>query len=162
MDNVAILLFAGILSCLIWGTNAQASEFSSSVHCLAKTMYHEARGQDTVGQVAVADVVMNRVNDKRFPDTICKVIYQAKYDSRGHVLLHQCQFSWYCDGKADVEKNLIVYTKLVRLAFIMLYDKSNRIDITDGSIFYHNKSVHPYWAVYQKKTVTIGNHVFYK
>ena len=74
---------------------------SSDVHCLAENIYHEARGESTAGKMAVALVTLNRVEDKRFPNTVCGVVKQTKYYPSGRIDLHSCQFSWYCDGKSD-------------------------------------------------------------
>ena len=88
----------------------------ASAHCLALNIYHEARSQGTAGIFGVTAVVLNRVNDERFPNTICEVVYQGptreswktkKYknlpvDERIYYpIRNKCQFSWYCDGKND-------------------------------------------------------------
>ena len=79
-----------------------------SIECLAMNMYHEARGQGTAGLLAVSSVVMNRVADERFPNTICGVIKQAqtrpswKDKNKMIPIRDKCQFSWFCDGKTDV------------------------------------------------------------
>ena len=93
---------------------------SASAQCLALNVYHEARGQGTAGLFGVTAVVLNRVNDSRFPNTICGVIYQGptreSWKTRIHKNLptedriyypikHKCQFSWYCDGKDDTPYN---------------------------------------------------------
>ena len=81
---------------------------AEALMCMALNIYHEARNQSIVGQVAVAEVVMNRVEDSRFPDTICEVVKQAvTYKNTDKPVLHKCQFSWYCDGQKD-EPDLIV------------------------------------------------------
>ena len=75
---------------------------AEALMCMALNIYHEARNQSMVGQVAVAEVVMNRVEDSRFPDTICEVVKQAvTYKNTDKPVLHKCQFSWYCDGQKD-------------------------------------------------------------
>ena len=70
--------------------------------CLALNVYHEARDQPFIGQVAVAQVVMNRVKDERYPDDVCGVVKQGltySWDT-DYPVLNRCQFSWYCDGKS--------------------------------------------------------------
>ena len=75
---------------------------AEALMCMALNIYHEARNQSMVGQVAVGEVVMNRVEDSRFPDTICEVVKQAvTYKNTDKPVLHKCQFSWYCDGQKD-------------------------------------------------------------
>lgn len=165
-----ILIILGIIFVLLLGNpdNAQANgpnkSFSHQVHCMATNLYHEARNQPELGQRAVASVVMNRVNDSRFPDTVCKVVYQAAHDNNGNPIRHSCQFSWYCDGKPDdIREDLLVYTKLVKMAFyILASDKGNSADITGGSTHYHSDKVNPYWAIHKERVVQIDNHIFYR
>jgi len=76
-------------------------------HCMALNIYHEARSENMAGKFAVADVVLNRVNDRRYPDTVCGVVYQAELSEwwleqgREVPIKGRCQFSWYCDGLKD-------------------------------------------------------------
>ena len=75
--------------------------------CLALNTYHEAKNQSLVGQIATAQVVMNRVADDRYPNTVCEVVKQGhtsflKKFNKNNAIRHRCQFSWYCDGKSDV------------------------------------------------------------
>ena len=78
------------------------------ISCMADNIYFEARNQGTAGWSAVASVTLNRVQDKRFPNTVCEVVKQGptreswKQNGEFYPLKHRCQFSWYCDGKADV------------------------------------------------------------
>ncbi len=62
--------------------------------CLARTIYWEARGQETVALEAVASIVINRLNHEEFPNTICTVVKQGHEQGA-------CQFSWWCDGRSD-------------------------------------------------------------
>ena len=79
-----------------------------SLTCLAKNVYFEARNQSIVSQLAVSEVVMNRVQDENFPNTVCGVIYEAQHSTwykekmnKVVPIKNRCQFSWYCDGKPD-------------------------------------------------------------
>ena len=80
-------------------------------YCMAQNIYFEAANQSFAGKIAVGHVVINRVEDLQFPNDVCGVIYQAKtkVNWKGNVvpIRNQCQFSWYCDGLSDEEKNLI-------------------------------------------------------
>ena len=69
--------------------------------CMVANLYHEARGEGFAGMYAVAMVVLNRVQDKRYPDTVCGVVQQGPVNSNGLPKRHKCQFSWWCDGKSD-------------------------------------------------------------
>ena len=102
----------------------------SEIECLAQNIYHEARSESTAGRMAVALVTLNRVNDKRFPDSICGVVKQTKYYPSGNIDLHSCQFSWYCDGKPDTIKDEKCYKDILLIAEVMYtYDTE---DFTEG------------------------------
>ena len=95
-------------------------EANNDVHCLAEYIYHEARGESTAGKMAVALVTLNRVKDKRFPDTICSVVKQTKFYPSGRIDLHSCQFSWYCDGKSDKPRDKKCWDDALLIAEVML------------------------------------------
>ena len=135
--------------------------------CLALNTYHEAKNQSMVGQIAVAEVVMNRVQDERFPNSICEVVKQGPTrpswedpDKRIPVK-HRCQFSWYCDGKSDIPKNEKAWKLAQDYAYLVLYNRI-AIDITEGATHYHSIMVEPYWAETLNETVQITDHIFYK
>ena len=101
-----------IAACLLTTTVATAQDLISvkrepKSYCLAQNIYYEARGSSRADQMAVSDVVLNRVKDSRSPNTICDVVYQGKQrpswkDPTKMVMVrNMCQFSWYCDGKKD-------------------------------------------------------------
>ena len=140
---------------------------SRHVECLAMNIYHEARDQGTAGKLAVSAVVMNRVNDKRFPNTVCGVVLQAHMKKSWKTGLpvpirNKCQFSWYCDGKPDEPKDKESFEKALDLSDLMLHNKIKFVDITDGALFYHADYVTPSWAKTKTKTVEIQDHIFYK
>lgn len=136
------------------------------VNCLALNMYHEARGEGTAGILAVSYVVLNRVNDSRFPDTICGVVKQGHHiktkEGTSQPIRNKCQFSWYCDGKSDQPKNKRVYDRLVSFSKYILSPDTTQIDITDGALFYHAEYVSPSWSKTKQKTAKIGVHIFYR
>ena len=135
--------------------------------CLALNTYHEAKNQSLVGQVATAQVVMNRVEDDRFPNTICEVVKQGptrpswEDPEKEYPIKHRCQFSWYCDGKPDVPKNEKAWRKAQDVAFLVIYDKI-KLDVTEGATHYHATYVRPSWAKSKKRTTRIENHIFYR
>ena len=135
--------------------------------CLALNTYHEAKNQSTVGQIATAQVVMNRVEDKRFPNTVCEVVKQGptrpswEDPNKESPIRHRCQFSWYCDGKSDVPKNEKAWRKAQDVAFLVLYDKI-KLDVTEGATHYHATYVKPAWAKTKKRTTQIEKHIFYR
>lgn len=134
------------------------------IQCLAKNIYHEARSESVTGQQAVAWVTMNRANDPRYPNSICEVVYQAKTDSAGRPLRHQCQFSWYCDGAKDVVANKERWQQAVEIAEQVLHHWGKSPDPTVGAVMYHATWMEqrPFWAESYTRVVRIDNHVFYK
>ena len=130
--------------------------------CLAVGIYHEARGEGNAGMAAVANVVINRVHDPRWPDTICEVLSEGptlKWDANAP-LRDRCQFSFYCDGKSDVPKNQKSFAQAVRIAEEQWYSYGLSLDITEGATYYHTTSIDPKWPY--KYILTINNHKFYK
>ena len=135
--------------------------------CLALNTYHEAKNQSMIGQIATAQVVMNRVEDRRFPNTVCEVVKQGptrpswEDPNKEYPIRHRCQFSWYCDGKSDVPKNEKAWRKAQDVAFLVLYDKI-KLDVTEGATHYHATYVKPAWAKTKKRTTQIEKHIFYR
>ncbi|WP_157879262.1 cell wall hydrolase [Pararhodospirillum photometricum] len=125
--------------------------------CLALNDYWEARGESLRGRVAVAQVVLNRARDPRFPKTLCEVIA----DERGSGL-HGCQFSWFCDGRSDVPTDTAAWRSSVLLALSVLRRDNAINDPSGGAIWYHNTKVRPDWSRRVERTVRIGGHIFYK
>ena len=130
--------------------------------CLALNTYHEAKNQSMIGQVATAQVVMNRVADSRYPNTVCEVVKQGpKYKGSDVPVRHKCQFSWFCDGKDDTHKNEKAWRKAQDVAFLVIYDKI-KLDVTEGATHYHATYVRPSWAKTKKRTTRIEKHIFYR
>jgi len=125
--------------------------------CLSKNIYFESRNQSHLGQIAVAQVVLNRVDDMRYPDSICKVVTQGYEPGR-----RDCQFSWFCDGLSDDPKNeeLWFQSQMRAAEALQMYD--NGLDITDGSTHYHSTKVSPRWAPTLYKVMRIDDHIFYR
>ena len=162
----ADLIVVGLL--LFSPANATEMKSDGSAECLALNMYHEARGQGSAGLLGVSSVVLNRVKDKRFPNTICEVIEQGptreswKKNGVFFPIRHKCQFSWWCDGRSDYPKDLDTYQRLLTIAKSIVYNKVSFIDITDGALFYHADYVTPGWAKTKQRTVEIEDHIFYR
>ncbi|AZN70018.1 cell wall hydrolase [Georhizobium profundi] len=123
--------------------------------CLATGIYFEARGEKSRGQAAVAQVILNRVRNPAYPDTVCDVVYQNQH------MLNRCQFSFACDGVPDVISDRRAY----RLA------KDVALAVTAGKIFlpevassthYNATYVHPKWAQSMERMTQIGKHIFYR
>ena len=138
-----------------------------SVVCLAKNAYFEARNQSILSQIAVSQVVMNRVQHQDFPNTVCGVVYEAQLSkwykeklNKEVPLKDRCQFSWYCDGKADIIRDQDAYELALAVAHQVLsgYDM---VDVTKGALWYHATYVRPYWAKEKLYTVKHEDHIFY-
>ena len=140
------------------------------VDCLAKNIYFEARDQIVKGQIAVALVTINRVNSKRFPNSICKVVKQAKYRN-GKLVRNKCHFSWFCDGLSDRPKDKIAWKVARTIAKAILEQPGVHLkrfgerwkvnDFLNGATHYHREDVDPYWNRKMLKVATIGKHIFY-
>jgi len=138
------------------------------VECLALNIYHEARGSIFVDRAAVTDVVLNRVQDTRYPNTVCGVVQQGRI-SKWHLentgkrvpVKHKCQFSWYCDGRSDKPHDKESWEHSKYLAYNMYYYDEYR-GITEGATHYHATYVNPDWASHFQIVGRIGNHVYYR
>ncbi len=122
--------------------------------CLAEALYFEARGESVRGQFAVAEVIMNRVESGRFPDTLCGVINQ------GTGKRYQCQFTYTCDGHKEVINEKRAYERVSKVARAALDGIAKKM--TAGATHYHTKAVRPSWSRVYKETARIGVHIFYK
>ena len=133
------------------------------LNCMALNIYHEARGESDIGRLAVANVTMNRVNHRRYPDTICGVVQQGIHYTnwKGNRMpkRHKCQFSWYCDGKADTVFENRAWANSLDLALEVMMGMHG--DITQGATHYYNPDkADPSWAQQYAMTAQHGNHVF--
>lgn len=122
--------------------------------CLSEALYFEARGESLVGQLAVAEVILNRVDHRKFPGSVCSVIGQ------GSERKNRCQFSYKCDGRKEVFSEPKAYDRVGKIARIMLDGKQR--ELTKGATFYHTTSVRPRWAKKFTRTAQIGVHLFYR
>lgn len=133
----------------------------NEIECLALNIYFETRAVSLADAIAVSDVVMNRINSARYPNTVCEVVKQGHQDSQGNMLRHKCQFSWYCDGKSDTPKNYEAWERSVTVAYDM-YVNRTYIGITEGSTHYHANYVSPIWSKQLQRITRVGSHIFYR
>ncbi len=153
-----------------------AEEDRPQEYCLALNMYFESRGSSVADMAGVSDVVLNRVKDSRYPDTICEVIRQGpvreswktkkdpdlpESERVYNPIRHKCQFSWYCDGKHDLPQNQDLWHLVQNMAYLMIWEKKY-VGITEGSTHYHAEYVNPRWASGLHLTGRIGKHIFYR
>ncbi len=140
---------------LLFKGETEAEYQARQRRCLASAIYFESRGEPVRGQLAVAQVVMNRVRSSIYPDTICGVVFQGQWRRRG------CQFSFACDGHADVPRDKERWLLANKLAK----------DVTDGKVWlpeighashYHATYVAPAWRRQMNRIKRVGRHIFYR
>lgn len=124
--------------------------------CLSEALYFEARGEGAKGQVAVAEVIFQRLRSKKYPSSICGVVYQGQKSKDG------CQFSFACGKKKAVVRNEKEWNSAQMLAARILTTGVRMDDLTSRATHFHAISVSPEWADHLVKTIQIGNHVFYR
>lgn len=122
-------------------------------HCFAQALYFEARGERIKGQFAVAEVILNRMDSKDFPNSICGVVNQ------GGLRRHKCQFSYMCDGQYEIVRDRQAFNLAGKIAKIMMRGAPR--ELTTGATFYHSANVSPRWSKEFRKTASIGRHYFY-
>ncbi len=134
-----------------WLEHVGRSADTREEECLARNVYYEAGGETFSGKVAVAAVTLNRVDDPRFPKTICGVVEQR---SGG------CQFSWMCNGRGRQRPRGAAWEEARDVADILLH--VDWFDPTRGAKFFHATYVQPRWSFTKSESVQIGNHIFYR
>jgi spore germination cell wall hydrolase CwlJ-like protein len=158
---IVILLVAIIAISIIPAVkNIKVPLNETDVYCLTRNAYYEAKGDSQMSQIAVTHVVLNRMNDPKFPKKACEVIYQKNSKDANSTV---CQFSWYCDKRMMTrvidskawEQSYEAVMKAVKI----YYHKG--VDVTEGSTFYHANYVNPGWHRLERVT-SIGSHIYYK
>ena len=129
-----------------------------NVKCLAMNVYHEARGEPTLGQYAVAVVTMNRVNSTRYPSDVCQVVYQKSWVEDKHRYISA--FSWTTDDAGDIPVESEAWDKALTIAK-EVYDENGPATVKEA-MYYHADTVKPSWARNKLKIKKIGHHIFYR
>ena len=145
------------------GPNPAASPFvfngskdarSQALECLASAVYYEAGNQDTDGERAVAQVVLNRVRHPAFPASVCGVVYQGSTRATG------CQFTFTCDGSLTRQPDADGWQRAYKVAEAAL---SGYVYVPVGwATHYHADYVVPTWASSMAKNAVVGAHIFYR
>lgn len=134
-----------------------SNDSSKELTCLANNIYFEASGESRKGKIAVANVTMKRLKQKRHkkskkPETVCGVVFAHNHRA--------CAFSWTCDRYSNIppydEQSYSDSKEIAKLAL-----SGNLPDVTGGADFYHAKYVRPKWANKMRITTVIGGHIFY-
>lgn len=128
--------------------------FEAGERCLAQAVYFEARSEPPEGQLAVAQVVLNRVASPFWPDSICSVVFQGEHRR------HRCQFSFACDGLSDNPKNPDAWLLAKAVAAVAL--EARWQDLAHEATHYHADYVAPAWREAMDPTAHYGRHIFYR
>ena len=133
----------------------RGAERERAVHCLSEAVYYEAGYEPLDGQRAVAQVVLNRVRDPNFPDTVCGVVYQGWWRKTG------CQFSFVCDG--SLVRRPPSAEESARAQAVAEQALNGYVATAVGTAtHYHTDYVQPYWGSSVVRVATIGTHIFYR
>jgi spore germination cell wall hydrolase CwlJ-like protein len=122
--------------------------------CLSEALYFEARGETVRGMFAVGEVILNRVDNDSYPDTLCNVINQ------GTGRKYACQFTYTCDGRPETIGDPRAWERVGKVAAILMEGAPRAL--TGGATHYHTKAVNPSWAQRFPRTASIGSHYFYR
>ena len=133
-------------------TAMPAAKGDAQWQCLASALYHEARGESVKGQFAVAEVILNRVDSARYPNSVCGVVNQGGGGG--------CQFSYTCDGITDRIREADAYVEAGKIAKVMLSGAPRAL--TMGATHFHTQNTNPRWARQFPQTAAIGSHLFYR
>ena len=134
---------------------------ANDLDCLVEAIYYEARSEGVIPKIAVANVILQRVKDKRYPSTICEVVHQGK-KRNGRMVRNRCQFSYYCDGKEERIKDYTSLIEVMDVASLVL--EGILLERTQGATHYHAYYVKPRWAIKTKRFKNLGRvgaHIFY-
>lgn len=135
-----------------WLLAQPVPEGDANWQCLTEAIYFEARGESLRGQIAVAEVILNRVDSPLYPGSVCGVVKQRGGGG--------CQFSYVCDGRKDRMREKAAADLAGRIARAML-DGAPRL-LTEGATHFHTRAVRPGWSKRFAHTTTIGAHAFYR
>ena len=149
---------AMVLQASLRGRNSEPFQavagYEREHRCLAEGIYYEARGESREGQIAVAQVIMNRVASSAYPNTICGVVYQGSHRATG------CQFTFTCDGSLNSRPRGRPWRVSREIATEMM--AGEHPDMTGNATHYHTTAVWPRWAPRLIETNRIGAHIFYR
>lgn len=132
---------------------------TAAATCLALNIYYEARNETIDGQIMVAEVTLNRVKSKKFPSTICEVVHQDNGPKA-----YDCQFSWFCDGKADIPRHKEAWKTAQQVAVDAMEFTTFGTTATHYHVCTIKKGVckkQPFWASKLELVGQVGSHRFY-
>jgi|TARA_R110000772_G_scaffold143853_1_gene253423 spore germination cell wall hydrolase CwlJ-like protein len=156
------ILFTGLIGPIIllliifYTLPSKANDFD----CLVEAVYYEARSESFIGQVAVANVILERVRNDNYPNTICGVVHQGRL-LNNRIVRNRCQFSYYCDGKTEKMNDYSALLNVINVTGLVL--EGIQLEKTVGATHYHTNYVRPLWSITGrlKKLGAVGTHIFY-
>ena len=136
----------------------------TDLDCLAQNIYFESRSESQADQIAVGQVVLNRVKSPKYPNTVCDVVRQGPtYNwTENFPVKHKCQFSWYCDGKSDNIRDISAWRLAKSIAGVLLAMPDMVPNVVEDATHYHAHYVKPHWASKLEKVTRIDGHIFYR
>jgi len=137
--KLVVTLVLATVMIVLMSSRSKANELA----CLSEAVYFEARSESFLAQLAVANVVIERVKSRSYPNTICDVVHQGKYIN-GKPIRNKCQFSYWCDGKPERIKNVKAYKESVDAASLAM--NGVQVEPTLGATHYHANYVSPKWS----------------
>ncbi len=137
--------------------SVEAEHQAREMHCLALNVYHEARGEPKAGQHAVAEVTMNRVASSRFPDTVCGVVYEKRWDRIRKRYVGAFSWTELDSVSTSDDKAWAISVKIAEEAF-----QQGAEARVAGALFYHARHIRPSWARKKIRVGRVGRHIFYK
>ena len=160
-----VLFFVGLEKVIDRKLNSFKSESTNIItlkererqlDCLTRNIYYEAATEPFEGKVGVAQVTLNRAESEKFPNDICRVVYQKNtfYDKV------VCQFSWYCKTKSLTKPINTVHFKESESVAKKVLLEGFRLDSLKEALYYHADYVNPGWK--KERIIKIGRHIFYK
>ena len=155
---MAMLVFVLTLNSF---NTVKAEDNPEDIGCLVEALYFEARSETFGGMIAVGNVILNRVRQSRYPNTICSVVHAGQY-WEGNPVKFRCAFSYWCDGKPERYNDINALADVQRV--VMMLTQGVMIEGFDLATHYHAHYVEPYWA-YSENFVylgRIGRHLFYE
>lgn len=133
-----------------------SQQLAGDIRCMAMNIYHESRGEPIAGQYAVAEVTLNRTLSRKFPSSICGVVYQKHWNAKRKEIVYA--FSW-TGMSLTTNFHSAAWRQAREIARTVL--TNGRKPTMQGALYYHNTDVKPSWSRHRKRLAIIGHHIFY-
>ena len=166
-NKYPVMFFIILLFTIAWWGTAKSEIYTpkdTDLDCLAQNIYFESRSESQADQIAVGQVVLNRVHSSKYPNSVCEVIRQGPTYSwtKDFPVKHKCQFSWYCDGKSDRIRDKKAWDKAKMIAGVLLSMPEFVPNVVEDATHYHAHYVKPHWADKLERITRIDSHIFYR